>query len=65
MNWRWIGITLAIFMLLTIIPIAIYGVNERVRKIVNWAILIPLSLIVVLYIYPAGIEFFKRLATGT
>jgi len=65
MNWQWIGITLAIFILLTLIPIAIYAADERMRKIVNWVILIPLSLIVVFYVYPAGIEFFRRLATGT
>ncbi|MDP3920754.1 MAG: hypothetical protein Q8R76_08120 [Candidatus Omnitrophota bacterium] len=64
MDWKWVWITLAVFALLTAIPIWIYPADERVRKIINWVILIPLSLVVVFYIYPAGIEFFEWLATG-
>lgn len=61
-DWQWILVTVAVFGLCTIIPVHIYAAGERKRTLVNWLVLIPLSLIIIFYIYPAGIEFFKNLA---
>ena len=63
-DWYWIWITLIVLALCAIIPIRIYAADDRNRKIVNWLILIPLSLIIIFYIYPVGIRFFQNLATS-
>ena len=56
----WLTITLACLALCTFLPIRIK--DTRKRQLVSWFILIPISLILVLYAYPAGIEVFKNLA---
>ncbi len=64
MDWKWIAITVTAFLLCTIIPIRIYKLDEEKRMKINWFILIPISLIIILYAYPAGIRFFETLATN-
>ncbi len=44
----------------TILPIRVK--NPQTRLLINWLILIPTCFIIILYVYPAGIEFFKKLA---
>lgn len=56
----WLSITLFLLALCTFLPIRIK--DNRLRQIVSWYILIPVSLILMLYAYPAGIEVFKNLA---
>lgn len=63
MDWKWICIAVAAFALCSIIPIKIYTADERKRKLINWLILIPISLIIIFYVYPIGIRFFQNLAT--
>lgn len=46
--------------LATILPIRVK--NPKTRLLINWLILIPTCFIIMLYVYPAGIEFFKKLA---
>ena len=56
----WLIITLLCLALCTLLPIKIK--NNRTRQLVSWYILIPVSLILMIYAYPAGIEVFKKLA---
>jgi hypothetical protein len=58
--WIWLLITLFLLGLCTYLPIKIK--DNRTRQLVNWYVLIPVSLILILYAYPAGIEVFKKLA---
>lgn len=62
-NWVWILVTLIAFALCTIIPIRIYKMDEEKRMKINWFVLIPISLVIILYAYPIGIRFFEHLAT--
>ena len=62
-SWSWVVITLAAFALCTFLPIRIK--SEGLRKKVYWLILVPVSLVLIFYVYPAGIEFFRRLAIGS
>jgi len=63
MDLRWIIVTLIVFALCAIVPIRIYALPDHKRRFVNWFILIPVSLVILFYVYPAGIEFFRTLAT--
>lgn len=58
--WIWLLITLACIGLCTFLPIRIK--NDELRQRVNWYILIPVSIVLMVYAYPAGIEVFKKLA---
>lgn len=44
----------------TFLPIKVK--DPKTRLIINWLILIPTCFIIMFYVYPAGIEFFKQLA---
>jgi len=33
-----------------------------VRKFVSWFVLVPAGLVIIIYVYPVGIEIFKNLA---
>jgi len=59
-SWFWLLVTLFCLALCTYLPIKIQ--DPKLRRIVSWFILIPVSLILILYAYPAGIEVFKNLA---
>ena len=56
----WLLITLLCLALCTLLPIRIK--DNRIRQLVSWYVLIPVSLILMIYAYPAGIEVFKNLA---
>lgn len=56
----WLSLTLFLLALCTFLPIKIK--DNRLRQFVSWYILVPVSLILMLYAYPAGIEVFKNLA---
>ena len=59
----WLFVTLLGFGLCTFLPIWIK--DDALRQKVNWFILIPVSLVLILYAYPAGLEVFRRLAVGS
>lgn len=56
----WLAITLALLAACTYFPIRIK--NDVLRNFVMRWVLVPVSLAIVLYVYPVGIEVFKRLA---
>ena len=58
--WIWLAVTISGFGLCTMLPIRVQ--NPQARKLVSWFILIPVSLVIICYVYPAGIEFFRNLA---
>ena len=63
MAWQWVLISVTVLVLCTVIPIMIYAADDRKRTLVNWFVLIPISLIILFYVYPVGIQFFQDLAT--
>ena len=56
----WLVITITCLAACTLLPIRIK--DNRMRQLVSWFVLIPISLILMIYAYPAGIEVFKKLA---
>jgi len=56
----WFVVAMACFLLSTYLPIKIK--DPVLRKRVNRYFLVPVCLIIMFYVYPIGIEFFKRLA---
>lgn len=58
--WLWLLMTLFLLSLCTFLPIKIK--NDELRQRVNWFVLIPVSIILMFYAYPVGIEVFKKLA---
>ncbi|OGW72293.1 MAG: hypothetical protein A2Y02_00125 [Omnitrophica bacterium GWA2_52_12] len=70
MNWPswavhpavWITVTLAGFGLCTYLPPRIQ--DPVLRRRVNLYLLVPISLVLILYVYPVGIEFCRRLGVG-
>ena len=60
--WVWGAATLAAFLLCTFLPLWVK--NDALRKIVNWFVLIPVSLVIICYVYPMGIELFRILAVN-
>lgn len=58
--WIWLLITLFCLFLCTVLPIWVK--NDALRRWIYWIILIPVSLVLMIYAYPAGIEVFKNLA---
>ena len=61
--WVWVTLTFIGFGLCTILPIWID--DDELRRKVNWIVLIPVALILMLYTYPVGIECFRRFAMGS
>ena len=59
-TWIWLGVMLAGFGLCAYLPILIK--NDQLRHRVNLMILVPVSLILILYGYPMGLEVFRRIA---
>lgn len=64
MDWLWFGVTAVCLWVCTVVPMKIYAADERKRSLVNWLILIPVSLVIILYVYPVGIELFRKLAVN-
>ena len=58
--WIWAAVTVAALGLCTFLPILIK--DDRLRQKVNWFILVPVSLVLLFYAYPVGLEMFRRLA---
>ena len=56
----WLLITLALLAACTYLPLKIK--NDALRNFVMRWVLVPVSLIIILYAYPVGIEVFRRLA---
>ncbi len=56
----WLFITLLLLGACTYLPLWIK--NDRLRNWVMRWVLVPVSLAIVLYVYPVGIEVFRRLA---
>lgn len=56
----WFVICLFCLLLCTYLPVKIH--NPQLRKISSWFVLVPVSLILILYGYPVGIELFKQIA---
>ena len=59
-GWVWLAVTLVMLALCTYLPIRIK--NDKARRLVYWIILIPASLVLMFYCYPAGLEVFRGLA---
>ncbi len=58
--WVWVVISVGAVGLCAYLPVAIE--NDDLRKKIYWFILVPASLILMFYIYPMGLEIFRRLA---
>lgn len=58
--WIYLLITGTCLYLCTYLPVRIK--NDAMRKWVSWLVLVPVSLVIIMYVYPVGIEFFKKLA---
>ncbi len=56
----WLSITLLMLWACTFLPIRIK--NDELRNFVMRWVLVPVSLVLILYAYPVGIEVFKQLA---
>ncbi len=59
-GWVWLAVTTAGFGLCAFLPARIK--DDRLRQLVNWVVLVPVSLILIIYAYPVGLEVFRRLA---
>ncbi len=57
-SWVWLIVALIGFGLCAILPIWIKDDNQR--RLVNWIILIPVSLVLIFYVYPFGLEVFRQ-----
>lgn len=56
----WLAVTLTLLAACTFLPIRIQ--DDALRSWVMRWVLVPVSLAIVLYVYPVGIEVFRRLA---
>ena len=56
----WLAVTSLMLALCTYLPIKIK--NDEARRFAYWFILVPVSLVLIFYCYPAGMEVFRRLA---
>ena len=56
----WLFVTLALLAACTYLPIRIK--NDVLRSFVMRWVLVPVSIIIIAYAYPAGIQVFSRLA---
>ena len=59
--WVWLVAALFLLGLCTMLPIRIK--DDRLRNWVMRWLLVPVSIIIIAYVYPVGIEVFRRLAT--
>lgn len=56
----WFLVTLLLLWACTFLPIRIK--DDHLRSLVMRWILVPVSIVIILYVYPVGIEVFKKLA---
>ena len=57
----WLLVAVISLLLCTYLPIKIK--NDRRRRLAYWVILVPVSLVLISYVYPAGIDFFSRMGS--
>ncbi len=55
----WFSITLILLAACTYLPIRIK--NDQLRSFVMRWVLVPVSIVIIVYVYPVGIEVFKGL----
>ena len=60
-TWVWLLVAAFLLGLCTFLPIRIK--NDALRNWVMRWLLVPVSIIIIAYIYPVGIEVFRRFAT--
>ena len=58
----WMVVTAVLLALCTFLPIRI--MDDRLRTLVMRWVLVPVSIIIITYVYPVGIEIFRRLGVG-
>ena len=58
----WLLISLALLAACIYLPIRIQ--NDNLRNFVMKWILVPVSLVIIVYVYPVGIEIFKKIAVN-
>ena len=56
----WLGISLALLAACTFLPLRIK--NDNLRNFVMRWVLVPVSIVLIAYSYPVGIEVFKEIA---
>ena len=57
-SWVWMVLTVLAFGLCTYLPIRVR--NEKSRRKIYWMVLVPVSLFIIFYAYPVGMEVFSR-----
>ena len=60
-SWVWAIITVLAFWLCTYLPVWIK--DDKIRRRVYLLVLVPVSLVLIFYSYPVGLEVFGRWAT--
>lgn len=60
--WTWLVITLAAFSVCALLPLWI--TDDVLRRRLTRLILVPVSIVLMFYCYPVGIEWFRRFAVG-
>lgn len=58
----WFLVTLGLLAACTYLPIKIHNDNLR-NWVMRW-VLVPVSIIIIVYTYPVGIEVFRRIAVN-
>ena len=56
----WLAVSLLLLGACTYLPLRIK--NDALRNLVMRWVLVPVSIMIIAYVYPVGIEIFKRLA---
>ncbi len=56
----WLFITILLLAACTYLPLRIK--NDALRSFVMRWVLVPVSLVIIIYVYPVGIEVFRRMA---
>ena len=59
--WVWLLAAVFLLALCTYLPLRIK--NDVLRNWVMRWVLVPVSIVIIVYVYPVGIEVFRRLAT--
>ena len=57
----WLSVSALLLAACTVLPLRIK--NDAFRSFVMRWVLVPVSIVIIAYVYPVGIELFRRLAT--
>ena len=57
----WFGVSALLLGACTYLPLWIK--DDKIRNWVMRGVLVPVSIVIIVYVYPVGIELFRRLAT--